>query len=70
MNSMLLSLNKTRAKNKKELETIQHALSKWNGISTENLPKSIVAIINRDEKHKKKMAYNRRNFNKKFRFFY
>eukprot|EP00943_MAST-04B_sp_MAST-4B-sp1_P004038 g4038.t1 len=67
MNSMLLSLNKTRAKNKKELETIQHALSKWNGISTENLPKSIVAIINRDEKHKKKMEQGAKFSLKKFK---
>ena len=67
MNSMLLTLNKTRAKNIKELETIKHALSKWNGITTANLPKSIVAIINRDEKHKEKLEQGAKFSLKKFK---
>ncbi len=52
LNSVLLSLNRTRATDKKELEEVKRALSKWDGISTMNLPQSVVSMIEKDEKHK------------------
>ena len=52
LNSVLLSLNRTRATDKKELEEVKRALSKWDGISTMNLPQSVVSRIEKDEKHK------------------